>query len=255
MIILKNETGDFIYLDVVTRYSRNLSSQITQHPVDGAGTTSDNVVIQNPRFQITGNITGADFNSSKPTLTSEDRFFIGIDQIVVESDVATIVEVNYEDSPKNLLPDIAGQFFSDTLPTIDNLNEGRDARYSERVLYEILQNFQLRKEKLSIYDFDNGSVDVSPVRNVFISSLKVNESATTGDALSFDMTLEQITIATLLKEKIPEDVQESFRKKNAEEKKRGEQAAAAVEAAEEAEENIDSTLKFFKELAPRLLSS
>lgn len=242
MIILKNDAGDFIYLDVVTQYSRSFSSQVSQHPVDGSGTVSDHVTIQNPKFQIVGNITGADFNSGKPILSPEDRSFIGIDQIVVESDIASIIEVSYDNSPSNLLPDIAGQFFSDSLPEIENLNEGRDAVYSEKVLYEVLKNFQRRKQKLTVYEFDNNTVSGQPIDNVFIINLAINETATTGDSLAFDITLEQVTISNLLEEELPEDVQEDFRRKNEEKKKKGGQSAVDSEG-NPVDTNTDSGLR------------
>lgn len=230
MIILKNDLGDFIYLDVVTQYSRSFKSQVSQHPVDGSGTVSDNVTIQNPRLQIVGNITGADFNSGKPQLSPEDRAFVGINQIVVESDIASIIEVNYDNNPSNLFADVSREFFSDSLPEIENLNEGRDAVYSEKVLFEILKKFQRRKEKLSVYEFDNNTVSGQPIENVFIVNLSVNETATTGDALAFDITLEQVTISNLLREEIPEDVQQDLRAKNEEEQSKGEKSTESVDS-------------------------
>lgn len=247
MIVLKNQSGDFIYLDVVTQYSRNFSSQVSQHPVDGSGTVSDHVTTQNPKYQIVGNITGADFNSGKPELTSEERSFMGISQIVVESDIASVIEVNYENNPLNLLPDIAGQFFSDTLPEIENLNEGRDAIYSEQLLFEVLKKFQTRKERLVLYDFDNDILSGAPVEDVFITNLAVNESATTGDALAFDITLEKVTISMLLEEAIPEDVQQDFQQKNAEKEKKGQQSTQVVDEStgEPIETGLGSALSFF----------
>lgn len=247
MIVLKNQSGDFIYLDVVTQYSRNFSSQVSQHPVDGSGTVSDHVITQNPKYQIVGNITGADFNSGKPDLTSEDRSFMGISQIVVESDIASVIEVSYEKNPLTLLPDIAGQFFLDTLPEIKNLSEGRDAIYSEQLLFEVLKKFQTRKEKLVLYDFDNDILSGEPVGDIFITNLAVNESATTGDALAFDITLEKVTISNLLEEEIPEDVQQDFRQKNAEKEQKGQQSTQVVDdsVGEVIETGLGSALSFF----------
>lgn len=228
MILLKSENGDFIYLDVVTQYSRSFNSQVTQHPVDGSGTTSDHVVKQNPRYQFVGKISGADFNFSKPRLTPESRAFIGIDQIVVESSIASEVEVSYDNNPLNLLPDVAGQFFSDTLPSIDNLNEIKESAYTEKALFEILKEFYNTKAKLSVYEFDNGDVS-DPIENSFITSLNLNESVTDGDALAFDITLEQITISNLIEEEIPEDVALSLRGKAEEKANKGGQTGEEVD--------------------------
>ena len=221
MIALKNENGDFIYLDVVTQYTQTFTSQISQHPVDGSGVVSDHVIKQNPKIQIVAQITGADFNYSKPDLTAEDRNFIGVNQVVVSTDRASLVEVSYENNAFNLLPDVAGQFFSDSIPEVQNLSEGRDASYSEKILFEILKTFYKEKSKLTVYEFDNGGVDSNPTDNVFITNLSRNESAENGDGLLLNITLEQVTISNLLETEIPEDVREDFQKKDAQKSNKG----------------------------------
>lgn len=220
MIILKSENGDFIYLDVVTQYSRSLASQVSSHPVDGSGTVSDHVIKQNPRLQLVGNLSGADFNSGKPDLSPEDRVFIGISQIVVESDVADIISVSYEDNPLTLLPDVIGQFFTDTLPEVEGITDGRSSSYSEKILFSVLRSFYKNKRNLTLYEFDNGTV-VETIEDVFITSLNVNETVTSGDSLAFDITLEQVTFSSLVEEEIPEDVQQAFREKTAEKQNKG----------------------------------
>lgn len=217
MIILKSEVGDYIYLDVVTQYSRSFKSQVSSHPVDGSGIVTDHVTKQNPRIQVVGSITGADFNFSKPRLSPEDRKFIGITQLVVPSEIASAVYVEGENSPLDLAPDIAGQFFSDTVPQLKNLSEGRDALYSEKLLYSILKSFYTNKTKLTLYEFDENSVDTSPLEDVFITSLNINETVSSGDAFQFDITFEKVTFSNLVEEELPEEVQVNLKKKADEE--------------------------------------
>lgn len=221
MIILKSEQGDFIYLDVVTQYSRSFASQVSSHPVDGAGVVTDHVTRQNPRIQLVGNITGADFNSSKPDLNADERAYLGIDQVIVSSDIAQQVKVSYEDSPLNLLPDSLGQFFSDTLPEVSGIVDGRDASYSEKILFSVLEKFYQNKRKLTLFEFDHDNKIVDTISNVFITSLNINESVSTGESLAFDITLEQVTFSYLLEEDIPEDVQAAFLKQAAEKANKG----------------------------------
>jgi hypothetical protein len=225
MIVLKNKTSDFIYLDVVTSYSKSLSSQVTQHPVDGSGTISDNVVANNAKFQIAGNITGADFNTGKPdrALGQEDRAYMGIEQIVVEGSVATAVQVSY--TPLNFLPDFIQTTLRDEAPVVNNLNENRASVYSEKVLFKVLQGFQESREKLTLYEFDEGLDTDSTIENVFITSVSVREEATSGDSLVFDIGLEQIVISKLLEQELPEDVQEDFATRAAQVQKKGDKNA------------------------------
>jgi len=197
-IVLKSERGDFIYFDVVTSYTQTFQSQVTQHPVDGSGTVSDQVTKSNPIIKVRGFISGADFNSSKPPeLSVEDRQFIGLDQVVVSSDIASIIEVKSEDSFTNLLPDVAGQFFTDKLPQIENLSENRESTYYEKILFGILLGFQVNKARLSIFEFDKGLI-VEEIADLFITNLTESEKAESGDALEIDVTLERVTFSTLM---------------------------------------------------------
>lgn len=228
MIILKNDNSDFIYLDVVTKYSKNYSSKLSQHPVDGSGVITDHVTKNNPKISLVGSITGADFNFSKPQLTSEDRSYIGIGQLLISTDIAREVEVSNDNNPTNLFPDVVGQFFSDSLPEVTNLSEGRSESYSEKALVNVLRSFYENKDKLTLYEFDLGSV-VDTLEDVFITNLDVSEAFESGDAIKFNITLEKATFSYLLLSTIPEDVREDFQAKKAEEKKLGGQDAQDTE--------------------------
>jgi len=225
MIILKNENSDFIYLDVVSKYSTTLTSQLSQHPVDGAGVVSDHVTNQNPKISITGFISGADFNFSKPVLSAEDRSFIGIGRLLISTDIAREVEVLNNKPPLSLFPDVVGQAFSESLPEILNINEERNSSYSEKALYAVLKSFYDKKEELTLYEFDLGSV-VDDLDRVFIVGLSVNETVESGDSLAFNIDLERVTFSSLMETEIPEDVQQAFKKKVVEEKRIGGETAS-----------------------------
>ena len=212
-IALKSESGDFIYLDVVTGYSHTFQSQVSQHPVDGSGTVSDNVTKQNLVVKLKGFITGADFNSGKPKdLSAEDRKFIGVGQVVVESDIAGVIEVKSEDSLNSLLPGFASQFFTDVLPTIEGISEGRNSSYSEAVLFKVLEGFHDDKENLTIFEFDSGA-RVGQRTDMFITGLSLSEAAESGDAIQFDITLEHITFSSLLEVIVETETAPAFENK------------------------------------------
>lgn len=220
MIILKNKNSDFIYLDVVSKYSTTLTSQLSQHPVDGAGVVTDHVIKQNPKINITGFLSGADFNFSKPTLTAEDRAFIGIGQLLIPLDIAGEVEVSNNKPPSSLYPDVIGQAFSESLPEIFNINEERNSTYTEKALYSVLKTFYDNKDELTLYEFDQDAV-VDSLDRIFIVGLTTSETVESGDSLAFNLELERITFSELMESEIPEDVQAAFKKKATEEKKIG----------------------------------
>jgi hypothetical protein len=241
-IALKSESGDFIYLDVVTNYSHTFQSQVSQHPVDGSGTVSDNVTKQNLIIKLKGSITGADFNSGKPkTLSSEDKQFIGIGQVVVEGDIASVIEVKSVDSFTNLLPDVAGQFFTDVLPTIEGISEGRSASYSEAVLFKVLESFHADKENLTVFEFDKGS-RVAQRKDMFMTGLSLTEGSESGDALEFDITLEHIKFSSLLEVIVEVKTADEYTEKSVDSVNKGEQPSAEI-VAPKIEDETDSFLR------------
>lgn len=222
-IALKSENGDFIYFDVVTQYSQNFPSQISQHPVDGAGVISDHVIKHNPRMQITALISGADFNSTKPDLIAEDRTLLGVNNVVSLNEVATPITVSYDRNPNNLFPDVIGQLFTDTLPEISGIVEGRNSSYSEKVIFTRLQQFYVDKVRTTVYEFDEGTI-VEEILDMYITNISAKESSENGDALVVTVSLEQAQITSLLEEELPEDAQESFQERSAERVSRGGQS-------------------------------
>lgn len=238
-IALKNENGDFIYFDVVTQYSQNFPSQVSQHPVDGSGVISDNAIKQNPRITISGMISGADFNTNKPNLIAEDRTWLGVNNVVSITEVATPITVSYDNNPNNLFPDVIGQFFTDSLPEINGINEVREASYNERILLEKLKLFYESKLLLSLYEFDSGVI-TNQISNLFITNISANESSD-GDALTINLTLEKIQISTLVAEEIPEDVRTDLQERNAEQVNRGGQTGS--DYTDQAETDLRSLLR------------
>lgn len=227
-IALKSDAGDFIYFDAVTNYSQNYSSSVSQHPVDGSGVISDNVVKNNPVIKIRGVLSGADFNSSKPELISEDRNRLGVLSIVSDGEIAQPITVNYDTNPNTISPDVIGQFFTDSLPEISGLTEGREASYSERALSKVLKTFYEDRVQLTLYEFDDGTI-VDEVTDLYLVGLPLEESAQTGDSIHFSLTLEKVQISTLIEEEIPEDIRSDFQEQAAERVNRGEQSTETFE--------------------------
>lgn len=228
-IALKNSTGDFIYFDVITRYGQKLPSQLTKHPVDGKGVISDHIVQDNPQFHLVGFISEADFNSSKPDLTSEDRAWLGVNSVVVDSDIASIVSVDSDNNPNNLFPDVIGQFFTDSIPEISGVNEVKQASYSNIILVDVLKEFYRKRETVSLFEFDRGNI-VQELFDMVITNIAVDETAENGDGIAFDITLEQANISNLVEEELPEDVRTDFQAKASAEAKKGSKQGNSVDA-------------------------
>lgn len=252
MLALKSQQGDLVFFDVVSRYSRGFQSQATEHPVDGSGVISDHVINRNPSITINGYITGADFNSLKPQeLVDSDKETLGLQSVVVEGSVATPVQIDYDNNPTNLFPDVIGQFFTDTRPQISNISPSRG---SEKDIFKVLKSYRDTKAQLTLYEFDtiNGRdqiVETIPEgisEALFITGLNIDETAEVGDALAFSMTLAVLRISSLVEEEIPDYVREQYREKAADKSNKGVQQGEEATITEILSDSNNAT--FFERL-------
>jgi hypothetical protein len=236
MIAIKSQEGDVVFFDVVTRYSQSFRSQLTQHPVDGAGTVSDHVVKQNPQVTLSGIISGADFNQSKPqNLSEEQRNRLQVGASVIDpASIASIIEIKSEDGALNLLPGSVSQFTSNSVPTIENLSEGRG---NEKDVFTLLKGYSDRKEAVNIYEFDDvgegmtivDELPEKPSQRVYITNLSKDETAQQGDALTVNMTFQIATVTTLQEEEVPANMRQDVQDQAATGTSKGNQGANSNE--------------------------
>jgi len=211
MIAIKSQQGDVVFFDVITRYSQGFNSQVTKHPVDGAGTISDHVIQQNPKISLSGIISGADFNESKPQLNSEQRNRLQVGASVIDANtIASVINIKSDDGALNFLPGSVSQFTSSSAPTIENLSDGRG---SEKDVFVKLKGYSDRKEAVNIYEFDDvgdgmtivDELPEKPSQRVYITGISKDETAQQGDALTVKMSFEVVTITTLQRAIVPEN--------------------------------------------------
>ena len=80
-----------------------------------------------------------------------------------------------------------------------------------------------------MFEFNDGSVVESFLPDVVITNLTIKESTETGDALAFDLTLEQITFSYLIETRVPVDVAEEQQKQVKEETAKGDVPTVEVD--------------------------
>lgn len=225
-----NNAG-MIYFDAITASSVNYRGQVTKHPVDSGGNISDHFIRENPVFQFSGVITGTDLSSSSFLIKDE----AGGSAFNAKQEPISIAVTNASSNLLQFLPASIGQFFDKQEANILLDQDSRtDLNYEiacRDLIVNLIQGISYNKETqqienkinlIDLYEFDD--VNIRRItNNLVITNFNVNETPESGDALFFEITLEQVEFATLKREAIPQDVKDSLRPKVSKKQNKGKQ--------------------------------
>jgi hypothetical protein len=223
-----DEPSGFIYLDAVTAYSQDYRGQVTKHPVDSGASITDHFVKENPIFTISGVVSGTDLSGIPWTITDQE----GNKPINAQEQPVSISLNSSASGLLQYLPDSIGQFLSLSTPSVEVFGNTRTDLTYEIVVKDLLKDvlsgikYNPTKDKveshiqiIDLYEFDKSNIrDI--ISDLVITSFRIREDQDTGDALFLDLTLEQVTFATLEKVEIPQDVQDGLKKKVVPKKKK-----------------------------------
>lgn len=187
-------TSGFIYIDAVTSYTRDFKGQVTSHPIGSGGSISDHFIRNNPTFNITGVISGADISIGKINIKGESN-----DTPINVSSIDTpAVSIKGNNSTLlSLLPQTITQFFVDAESSVNVSanNSRRDVLNTIRILLEGL----FEKDGLSLitlYEYKDNRLD-KVIDPLVMTSLSFTEDPDSGVALYINMSLEQVTFTKL----------------------------------------------------------
>ena len=223
-----DEPSGFIYLDSVTAYSQDYRGQVTKHPVDSGASISDHFIKENPIFTISGIVSGTDISGVPWTITDQE----GNKPVNAQEQPISISLNSSSSGLLQYLPNSIGQFLSVSTPSVEVFGNTRTDPTYEIVVKDLLKGilsgikYNAKKDKVesniqlvAIYEFDKANIrDI--IDNLVITSFRVREDQDTGDALFLDLTLEQVTFASLERVELPQNVQDSLKKKVVPKKKK-----------------------------------
>ena len=215
------EPSGFIYLDAVTAYSQDYRGQVTKHPVDSGASISDHFIKENPIYTISGIISGTDLSAIPWKITDQE----GNKPINAQEQPISISLNSSASGLLQYLPDSIGQFLSVSLPSVESFGNTRTDLKYEILVKDLLKGilngirYDQKKDKVvsnvqtvDLYEFDGSNIrDI--ISDLVITNFRIREDQDTGDALFLDLTLEQVTFASLEKVQLPQDVQQSLKKK------------------------------------------
>lgn len=199
-VAIQRKDSGLIWFDAVLQLNRSLSGSVSQHPLEDGTVITDHTTIDNERFTISGVLSDADFNNSRPTLDTRNLKVSNkqwINNTPVNGGVFSTqfsnVFVNDPSAFGATLPEFLDQFIAEQRPTVIVTGITK-VKPAVTVANELIEMFNGR-EVFDILDFREG-VLVAIYNNCVMTSLSFNEDSGTGDAVFPEIAIERVKYAT-----------------------------------------------------------
>lgn len=194
--------GDLIWFDAITNFSERYTGTLTAHPLEKGGVVNDHTTINNIEINISGIISDADFNLTRPVITDDDavNWKINNKQFVNNSPVETTVEIEYKPGINQFLPESISQFVTPPQPVVIVPDNDRP-KFAARIKDE-LTSVQRDAENFSLVDFQNGRI-WRVIDNCVMVNLDFTETPESGDAIYPVMQIHVARYADTRAVKVP----------------------------------------------------
>lgn len=217
-----NQLSGFIYFDVVTKYSKQLSGKVTSHPLDAGASITDHYISENPKYSIVGVISSADITGIPQIITVDGEYPLnvnrqgnpvsidnggsGLQSSVVGSIVnrlsskyltATPEKVTVSSSPRTDYRDQVEALLRDLMTGL--------------VYDEKAKKLKNKMNLITLFEF-YANILATESEDLVMTSCNFDEDADTGSGLFVSMTLEQVNFVSLQKAELPKDVAASLSK-------------------------------------------
>ncbi len=212
-----NQLSGFIYFDVVTKFSKQLTGKVTSHPLDAGAKITDHYVSENPKYTIVGVISSADISGIPERISVDGESPLNTsfqpEPIVINDSFSGVL---------NFLPNTTSQFLPSNPETV-SVDSTQRTDYNRQVnsLIETLmsglvyseQDKKLRNRMtlITLYEFLN-EILFAEADNLVMTGFTFDEDADSGNGLFVTMQLEQVSFVTLQKTELPKDVAASLSK-------------------------------------------
>ena len=205
------QLSGFIFLDAVTKYDKIFGGRVTEHPVETGVTISDHFRSENPKFRISGVISGVDLSPIpyliKSLATIQDLEGVEASKILNVNDPPVPVSVgNIGSGLRQFIPDAISQFLPTTSLNITGGDGQRqDYKYQVEIFLETIMNgifynedrkrWENRMTLSTLYEMDGSQLGRS-YNNCVLTNYSVTENVETGEGLFLDLSFEQVRFAT-----------------------------------------------------------
>lgn len=212
-----NQLSGFIYFDVVTKYSKQLSGKVTSHPLDAGANITDHYISENPKFSIVGVISSADISGIPSKILVDGESPLNVNpqtgEVIVNDSFSGVL---------NFIPDVSAQFMPSKPETV-TIDSSQRTDYRDQIntlisklMTGLVYNEQEKKLRnrmtlITLYEFANEILAVES-DNLVMTSCSFEEDPESGTGLFVTMNLEQVSFVTLQKTELPKDVASSLNK-------------------------------------------
>lgn len=210
-IVIRRDNGDILWFDAITQYDVTYPASVTKHPVASGGFVSDHTTTDNVIIQISGILSDADFNVSRPanvgslpTFKFDTGDHVNTDenglyqpttkQYTNNSQVVTPVSIKDKSSINKILPEVIAQFTKDSIPTayVTPQNKPKTAKAVQRELISMWRD----REEFQVLDLLDDFV-IDKFGPCVFTNLNFREDESTGEGVIPTMTIEQVVFTDL----------------------------------------------------------
>ena len=204
------QLSGFIFLDAVTKYDKVFGGRVTEHPVESGVTISDHFRSENPKFRISGVISGVDLSPIpylvKSLATIQELEGVEASKIKnVNNPPVPITVDNTGAGLRQFLPDTISQFLPTTSVNITGGDGQRqDYKGDVEIFLELIMNgvfynedrkrWENRMTLSTLYEMDGSQLGRS-YNNCILTNYSVTENVETGEGLFLDLSFERVRFA------------------------------------------------------------
>lgn len=184
---ITRSSGDVLWFDAITALSEQYSASVTKHPMSNGASYTDHTTVDNLKFSISGVLSDADFNISRPFMNTNN--INTAKQFTNNTEVVAPVEITQTSSVNKLLPEVVAQYTRDTIPEAYVTPQPK-AKLAVAVKTDLISLINNREVFAFVEYF--GDTIVRSYPNCILTSLSFTEDANTGEGLFPVMQFEQV---------------------------------------------------------------
>ncbi|WP_413791220.1 MULTISPECIES: phage baseplate protein [unclassified Pseudomonas] len=184
---IKRESGDILWFDAITALSEQYSASVTKHPMSSGASYTDHTTVDNLKFSMSGVLSDADFNISRPLLNDTN---VSINkQFTNNTRVVEPVKITSPSSINRILPEVIAQFTRDSIPEAYVTPQPK-AKLAAAVKADLI-TILTGREAFAFVEYV-GDIVVKSYPNCILTSLSFSEDTNSGEGLFPVMQFEQV---------------------------------------------------------------
>ncbi|MFJ4352730.1 phage baseplate protein [Pseudomonas sp. NPDC089428] len=185
-------SGDVLFFDTITQLTEKYAAAVSKHPLANGAYVVDHSTKQNPRFSISGVLSDADFNVTRPTIQVADisttKQYINSTQTVYPVQIAETSSIN------KFFPEVVAQFTKDNIPDVYVTPQAK-AKTAQAVKQNLIEMWDAR-EVFKFFEYDDGTIP-NVYANCVITNLDFKEDVNTGEGVFPVLEFEQVKFAVV----------------------------------------------------------